>query len=208
MRNPRFKPFWLRAEGDEWQGLWEKGVFKKWNRSDLLPNDRVFTSRYVYKIKRSAKTGEAYRFKARMIVRGFEMEKGVDYVDNFSPTPGLAVARLMMSLAVAMIWSCTKSISSKLSYKLISSTKASTAGTLSILLLEVPRQATRISSTRSYGRSMVVHRHQELCTKPCTRILNLKGSIPLVSRSPCGYDLQAANTRRTSMCQLTSMTVC
>ena len=24
-------------------------------------------------------------FKARMIVRGFEMEKGVDYVDNFSP---------------------------------------------------------------------------------------------------------------------------
>jgi hypothetical protein len=101
MRNPRHKPFWLRAEGDEWQGLWEKDTFKKWNRSDLLPNDRVFTSRYVYKIKRSAKTGEAYRFKARMIVRGFEMEKGVDYVDNFSPTPGLAVARLMMSLAIA-----------------------------------------------------------------------------------------------------------
>ena len=36
-----------------------------------------------------------------MIVRGFEMEKGVDYVDHFSPTPGLAVARLMMSLAIA-----------------------------------------------------------------------------------------------------------
>ena len=36
-----------------------------------------------------------------MIVRGFEMENGVDYVDNFSPTPGLAVARLMMSLAIA-----------------------------------------------------------------------------------------------------------
>jgi len=36
-----------------------------------------------------------------MIVRGFEMEKGVDYVANFSPTPGLAVARLMMSLAIA-----------------------------------------------------------------------------------------------------------
>ena len=61
----------------------------------------MFTSRYVYKIKRSAKTGEAYRFKARMIVRGFEMEKGVDFVDNFSPTPGLPVARLMMSIAIA-----------------------------------------------------------------------------------------------------------
>ena len=29
------------------------------------------------------------------------MEKGVDYVNNFSPTPGVAVARLMMSLAIA-----------------------------------------------------------------------------------------------------------
>jgi hypothetical protein len=34
--------------------------------------------------------------------------------------------------------------------------KASTAGTSLTLLLEVPRQATRISSMRSYGRSMVV----------------------------------------------------
>jgi hypothetical protein len=35
-------------------------------------------------------------FKARMIVRGFEMETGVDFMDNFSPTPCLPVARLMM----------------------------------------------------------------------------------------------------------------
>ena len=104
MRNPRFKPFWLKAEADEWAGLWQEGVFKRWLRSDLLSNDRVFTSKYVYKIKRSAKIGEAYRFarfKARMMVRGFEMEKGVDFVDNFSPTPELAAARLMMSIAIA-----------------------------------------------------------------------------------------------------------
>jgi hypothetical protein len=44
MRNLRFKPFWLKAEVSEWQDLWEKGVFKKWKRSYLLPNDRVFTS--------------------------------------------------------------------------------------------------------------------------------------------------------------------
>jgi hypothetical protein len=58
---------------------------------ELLSNDRVFTSRYVYKLKRSAATGEVYRFKARLIVRGFQMEKGVDFDDLFSPTPGLAV---------------------------------------------------------------------------------------------------------------------
>jgi hypothetical protein len=101
MRNLKFKPFWLTVEETEWSGLWEKGVFKKWNRKDLLPNDRVFTSRYVYKINRNAKPGVAYSFKVSLIVRGFEMEKHVDYDDNFSPTPGIALARIMVSLAVA-----------------------------------------------------------------------------------------------------------
>ena len=101
MRNRRFAPYWIQAEEQEWEGLWEKGVFKKWDRKDLLQNDRIFTSRYVYKLKRSAVTGEVYRFKARLIVRGFQMEKGVDFEDSFSPTPGLAVGRFMLSLAVA-----------------------------------------------------------------------------------------------------------
>ena len=101
MRNRCFAPYWIQAEEQEWQGLWEKGVFKKWDRKDLLQNDRIFTSRYVYKLKRSAVTGEVYRFKARLIVRGFQMEKGVDFEDSFSPTPGLAVGRFMLSLAVA-----------------------------------------------------------------------------------------------------------
>ena len=61
----------------------------------------MFTSKYVYKIKCSDKTGGAYRFKARTIVQGFEIEKGVDFIDNFSHTPGPAVARLMTSVAIA-----------------------------------------------------------------------------------------------------------
>ena len=101
MRNNRFRPYWMQAEEQEWKGLWDKGVFKKWDRKDLMGNDRVFTSRYVYKLKRSASTGEVYRFKARLIVRGFQMEKGIDFQDSFSPTPGLAIGRFMLSLAVA-----------------------------------------------------------------------------------------------------------
>jgi hypothetical protein len=65
-------------------------------------NDRVFTSRYVYKLKRSAITGEVYRFKARLIVRDFRMERGVDFDDSFSPTPGLAVGRFMLSRAARL----------------------------------------------------------------------------------------------------------
>jgi hypothetical protein len=50
---------------------------------------------------RSAKTGAAYRFKAHLIVRGFEMEKGKDYDQNFSPTPAIAIARIITSIAAA-----------------------------------------------------------------------------------------------------------
>jgi hypothetical protein len=69
-----------------------KGRLQAVERKDLLSNDRVFTSRYVYKLKRSALTDEVYGFKARLIVRGFQMEKVVDFDDSFSPTPGLALA--------------------------------------------------------------------------------------------------------------------
>ncbi len=84
LRNLKFKPFFLVDEETEWSGLWEKEVFKRWNKSDLLKNDKVFTSRYVYKLKHNSKTGATYRFKVRMCVRGFEMVKGLDYEDNFS----------------------------------------------------------------------------------------------------------------------------
>ena len=35
MCNVRFKPFWLTEEASEWEGLWDKGVFKKWKRSHI-----------------------------------------------------------------------------------------------------------------------------------------------------------------------------
>ena len=77
-----------------------KGRLQEVEPKDLLSNNRVFASRYVYKLKRSAITGEVYRFKARLIVRGFHMEKGVDFDDSFSPTPGLAVGRFMLCLGL------------------------------------------------------------------------------------------------------------
>jgi hypothetical protein len=93
MCNARFKTFGLTTEASEWEVLWDKDVFKKWNHSDLLKNNRVFTIRYDYKIKRTAKTAAAYRFKTRLIVRGFEMEK-----ENFSPTPGITIAHIITSI--------------------------------------------------------------------------------------------------------------
>ena len=96
-----FRPFWLTAEQEEWAGLWQRKCFKVWKRADLARNDRIFTSRYVYKLKRDAITGKVSRFKARLIVQGFKMQQDVDYNDTFSPTPGSTATRVVVSIATA-----------------------------------------------------------------------------------------------------------
>jgi ribA/ribD-fused uncharacterized protein len=100
----RFRPFWLEAEKMEWEGLCERKCFKRWRTKDLLPDDRVFNARYVYKLKRDATSGLVSRFKARLIVQGFRMKKDVDYNDTFSPTPGSTASRMMISLATSQDW--------------------------------------------------------------------------------------------------------
>ena len=100
----RFRPFWLEAETLEWNGLVERKCFKRWLHKDLLPDDRVFSTRYVYKLKRDAVTGLVSRFKARLIVQGFHMQKDLDCNDTFSPTPGSTASRMMISLAMSQDW--------------------------------------------------------------------------------------------------------
>ena len=67
----------------------------------LRPSEErsCFYEQIRLQIKRSVKTGAAYLFKTRLIVRDFEMEKGKDYLQNFSPTPGIAIARIITSIS-------------------------------------------------------------------------------------------------------------
>ena len=78
-----------------------KGVFKRRNKSDLLQNDRVLNSWYVYRLKCNATTGGACRFKSRMGVCGFDSNgKGFVLQGDFSTTPVTSVARDVVSMTV------------------------------------------------------------------------------------------------------------
>ena len=86
----------MSPKTSEMDGLWRRGVFQKVLRSSLTPQDRVFTSRFHYKIKRKAV--EFDKCKVRLVVQGQHMrrkgEDGVgDYDDAFSPVPA-ASARI------------------------------------------------------------------------------------------------------------------
>ena len=87
-------------------GLWRRGVFRKVLLSSLTPQDRVFTSRVHYKIKR--KGGEFDKCKVRLVVQEEHMrrkgEDGVgDYDDAFSPVPAAIGFRTILSLATQQI---------------------------------------------------------------------------------------------------------
>jgi len=51
MRSP-MRTEWIKSQGLEMQGLWSRGVFQKVLRTSLTPQDKVFSTRFHYKIKR------------------------------------------------------------------------------------------------------------------------------------------------------------
>ena len=95
------KAEWIKSQTSEMDGLWRCGVFQKVLRSSLSPQDRFFTSRFHYKIKR--KGGESDKCKVRLVVQGQHMrQKGEDSFcdyDAFSPVPAASGFRTNLSLA-------------------------------------------------------------------------------------------------------------
>jgi len=82
-------------------GLWRRGVFQKVLRSSLTPQDRVFTSRFHYKIKR--KGGEFDKCKVRLVVQGQDMRRKGE--DGVAITMSLsALYRLLADSAPFSVW--------------------------------------------------------------------------------------------------------
>ena len=104
MRSP-MRTEWIKSQGLEMQGLWSRGVFQKVLRTSLKPEDKVFSTRFHYKIKR--KGGAFDKCKVRLVVQGQHMKRkgkdGVgDYDDAFSPVPAASGFRTILSLATQL----------------------------------------------------------------------------------------------------------
>ena len=133
----------------------ETQLVTKWKRSDLAADDRVFTSRYVYKLKRDAISGKVSRFKARLIVQGFKIQQGVDYNDTFSPTPGSTATRTIISIATAEIWNITALTLHRHSFRQIACQRASIADSSSRPLQALHTPTPLVLYTRFSDPSMV-----------------------------------------------------
>jgi transposase InsO family protein len=90
---------WRHAVVDELQSHKENGT---WKRADLPPGKKAISTKWVFKFKTNADGSR--RYKARLVVRGFEQREGIDFEETFAPVAKFTTVRIMLALATHFDW--------------------------------------------------------------------------------------------------------
>jgi hypothetical protein len=76
---------------------------RTWELADLPQGHRAITLKWVYKLKRN-EAGEIVKHKARLVVRGFVQQEGIDFDEAFAPVVRMESVRLLLALAAQEGW--------------------------------------------------------------------------------------------------------
>ena len=68
---------------------------------ELAKGKRALRNKWVYKLK-PGDAGNPTRYKARIVVKGFQQKKGVDFDEIFSPVVQMISIRTVLSIAASM----------------------------------------------------------------------------------------------------------
>nr|GEW19081.1 hypothetical protein [Tanacetum cinerariifolium] len=74
-----------------------------WTIASLPEGHKPITLKWVFKTKYKP-NGTMERLKARLVVRGFNQQEGLDYKHTFSPVAKLVTVRVLIALATAKQW--------------------------------------------------------------------------------------------------------
>lgn len=86
------KEKWKIAIEEEKESLEKNETWKVVNESEAK-DKKVLSSKWIFKIK------EDQKYKARLVVRGFEQEQGIDYQETFSPVINNSSLKVIFALA-------------------------------------------------------------------------------------------------------------
>ena len=89
---------WLSAMQDDMDSLHENYTY---DLVELLKGKRALRNKWVYKVK----IGEADntpRYKARIVVKGFQQKKGINFDEIFAPVVKMTSIRTILSIAARM----------------------------------------------------------------------------------------------------------
>lgn len=88
---------WLKAIAEELEALKDN---QTWQVVSIPNTAHLLSTKWVFTIKRDS-NGCPVQHKARLVVRGFEQQYGVDFMETFAPVARLESFRVLCSLAAA-----------------------------------------------------------------------------------------------------------
>lgn len=74
-----------------------------WTITILPANHHTIGCRWIYKVKYKA-DGSLDRYKARLVVKGYTQQAGIDFIGTFSSNAKLTIVRVLLSIAAIKGW--------------------------------------------------------------------------------------------------------
>lgn len=87
--------FWKEAIKSELDSIVSNHT---WDLSDLPKGCKPITSKWIFK-KKSRPDSTIEKYKARLVIRGFNQKKDIDYFDTYSYVTKIATIRTLVALA-------------------------------------------------------------------------------------------------------------
>jgi len=102
VKHPKLGPKWLEAVRKELHSLHLNYTWDYIRLEDVPSDVKPISSKWVFKTKQPS--GGGIRYKARLVIRGFEQIPGVDFDETFAPVAKLSSLRMLLALAAIHDW--------------------------------------------------------------------------------------------------------